>query len=186
LGFNIRTSGCIIIRVRQKIIDMDSSPIAGWSDFLIAAGGIAGALAGLVFVAISINLPRIIELPGVSGRAAETIILLGGTLAGTLVALIPRLSNTQLGAALSVVTLPTWGIPIVMQIQSIRRRTYYRPSHAVIRGVLHQAATLPGVLAGLALCGLLPGGIAWFAVGALTSMLVAMFNAWILLVEILR
>jgi hypothetical protein len=42
------------------------------------------------------------------------------------------------------------------------------------------------ILAGLSVCGLLSGGIAWFAAGAIACMLVAMFNAWILLVEINR
>jgi hypothetical protein len=165
---------------------MGSSPIAGWSEFLVATAGAIGALAGLVFVSLSINLARIIGLPGVSGRAAETILLLAGTLAGTLTALIPHLSAPRLGLALAVVTIPTWAAPILIQARSVRDRTYYRPWHAVVRAILHQAATLPGVLAVLALCGLLPGGIAWFAVGAILSMLVAMYNAWILLVEIMR
>jgi hypothetical protein len=56
----------------------------------------------------------------------------------------------------------------------------------VLRAILHQVATVPGVLGGLSLCGLLPGGITWFAGGVIACMLVAMFNAWILLVEILR
>jgi hypothetical protein len=165
---------------------MEPSAIADWSNFLVTAAGAASALAGLVFVSLSINLARIIELPGVAGRAAETIILLAGTLAGTLLALIPHLSPERLGAILLVVTLSTWLGPILIQARSVRAHTYHRPSLAILRAVLHQAATLPGVLAGLSLCGLISGGIAWFAAGVIACMLVAIFNAWILLVEILR
>ena len=165
---------------------MEASAVAGWSDFFVAVAGAASALAGLVFVSLSINLARIIELPGVSGRAAETIILLAGTLAGALVGLIPNLSPVRLGALLLVVTLPTWLVPVIIQLRSVRAHTYFRPSLVALRVILHQVATVPGVLGGLALCGVLPGGIAWFAGGAIACMLVAMFNAWVLLVEILR
>jgi hypothetical protein len=55
---------------------VEPSVVAGWSELLTAVAGTAGALVGLVFVALSINLARILALPGVSGRAAETIVLL--------------------------------------------------------------------------------------------------------------
>jgi modulator of FtsH protease len=165
---------------------MEASAIAGWSEFFAAAAGAASALAGLVFVSLSINLARIIELPGVSGRAAETLILLAGTLAGALVGLIPHLSPERLGALLLIVTVPTWLCPVVIQARSLRAHSYQRRSLALFRTILHQVATVPGVLASLSLLGLLPGGIAWLAGGVIACMLVAMFNAWILLVEILR
>jgi hypothetical protein len=165
---------------------VEASAIAGWSDFLMAAAGAVGALAGLVFVSLSINLSRIIEQPGVAGRAAETIILLAGTLAGILVSLIPHLSPAHLGLALSGVAIPTWFIPMAMQYRAFRARIYYRRSFAVLRGVTYQVASLPGVLSCLALGGLIRGGIAWFAVGVVMSILVAVLNAWVLLVEIVR
>ena len=165
---------------------MDNPIIAGWHDFMVATAGATAALAGLVFVAISINLARIIELPGVSGRAAETLILLSGTLAGSLAALIPHLAEKQLGCVLLCISIPTWLVPNFIQFQSIRRRTYYRSIHAVLRATLHQIAAFPAVLTGASIFGLLPGGLTWFGIGAILSILVAMFSAWVLLIEILR
>jgi hypothetical protein len=40
--------------------------------------------------------------------------------------------------------------------------------------------------AGLSLCGYLAGGLRWFAMALLASLAVALFNAWALLVEIIR
>ena len=74
---------------------------AGWTDFLVAAAGASGALVGLVFVALSINLGRILALPGVSGRAAETILLLASALLATLLALIPGLAAAAVGIVVS-------------------------------------------------------------------------------------
>ena len=45
-----------------------AAPIAAdWSNFLVAEAGASAALAGLLFVAVSINIAKIIEYPGVSG-----------------------------------------------------------------------------------------------------------------------
>jgi hypothetical protein len=165
---------------------MENSVIAGWSDFLVAAAGATGALAGLVFVAISINLARIIERPGVAGRAAETLILLSGTLAGSLAALMPHLTEKELGCVLLSISGPTWLLPNLIVLLSVKRKTHYHPIDSALRAFLLQVAALPAVLTGLSFLGVLPGGLTWFGVGAILSILVAMFNAWVLLIEILR
>jgi len=49
-------------------------PISEWQTLVAVQAGAAATLTGLVFVAVSINLARILETPGLSGRAAESIL----------------------------------------------------------------------------------------------------------------
>jgi hypothetical protein len=159
---------------------------AGWTDFLVAAAGASGALVGLVFVALSINLGRILAMPGVSGRAAETVLLLANVLLATLLALIPGLPQQQLGLVFLALWLPTWGVSTAVQLQGLRRRQYHRLPLALLRFVLYQLASVPLLLAALSLRGCFQGGLYWLALGLILSLMVALFNAWVLLVEILR
>lgn len=165
---------------------MNAAPIAEWAGFFAAAAGALGALAGLVFVSLSINLTRIMAVPGLSGRAGETLLLLAGALTGSLVVLVPELPPHRLASLLVLVTLPTWVMPMITQFRAPRADPRQFRWLAARRAVLHQCAALPGVLACAALAGWLPGGLGWFALGIVVSILVAMLNSWVLLVEILR
>jgi hypothetical protein len=53
---------------------------AAWASFFVAEVGAAAALNGLVIVAISINIQRILSFPQLPGRAAEMLIMLVGAL----------------------------------------------------------------------------------------------------------
>jgi hypothetical protein len=163
---------------------MESS--VGWSDFLVASAGATAALAGLVFVALSINLAKILALEGVTERAGETILLLASGLVASLAALIPHETPSQLGLWLLILWGPTWLVPTLVQIRDFAKRRFYRAYQAVIRFLLFQGATVPLLLAGLSLRGHLEGGLFWFAFGLIMSLIVALYNAWVLLVEIMR
>jgi modulator of FtsH protease len=166
---------------------METSAIPGWSDFFVGAAGVAGALAGLLFVAISINLAEIIKLPSAINRAGETLLVLAGVLSVALVSLVPAQSLHHLGAIVLVAAVPVWFFPILTQIKSLRHHHYKHLAHVTIRGALHQIGTLPILIGALGLYGEIANvGIGWVAAGCILSMLVAMFSAWVLLVEILR
>ena len=49
--------------------------IERWSDFAVMLGGAFAALAGLLFVAVSINVREIVGTTGLPARALETLVL---------------------------------------------------------------------------------------------------------------
>ena len=56
----------------------------------------------------------------------------------------------------------------------------------VVRVALGQVATLPLVIAGVAVLSVGPAGLYWLVAGTIFSILAALFEAWVLLVEINR
>ena len=122
---------------------MEASAIPGWSDFFAAAAGVAGALAGLVFVGLSINLTQILQLPTAIGRAAETLFVLAGVLVIDLVALVPAQSARHLATLLLIAAIPVWLLPLIAQFRAIGDRPPGRGFLVPMRMLLHQAGTLP-------------------------------------------
>jgi modulator of FtsH protease len=47
--------------------------IEEWTDFFVAAAGAGAALAGLIIVAMSVNIKTILSISGMTSRAAATI-----------------------------------------------------------------------------------------------------------------
>ena len=165
---------------------MPGGMLEGWKDFYVAVASATSALAGLVFVALSINLEKILAIPGLPARGAETVILLAGALIVALVTLIPGQSSLMLGVELGAVGLVAWGAPFALQIAAGRRRTYVKRWHFTLRAVLHQAATLPILVGGALMVVVETSAPYWLALGVVLSLCLGLLNAWVLLVEILR
>lgn len=126
-----------------------------WHDFFLAQAGAAGVLTGLVFVAVCINLRVIVSEPdsGLPGRAAEALILLVGVLTASVLLLVPGQGPLIVGAEVLVVGLVTWGCVVTIQLMRLRSWGTMRPDLRqafVVRVALGQIATLPLVVAGIA------------------------------------
>jgi hypothetical protein len=163
-----------------------------WHDFLAQAGA-AGMLTGLVFVAVSINLQEIgsdESGSGLPGRAAEALILLVGVLTASVLLLMPGQGPAMVGAEVLAVGLATWGWVLAIQLLRLRSWGTMRPDLCrvfLLRMALgQQIATLQLVVAGIAVLVGGFGGFYWLVAGMVFSILVALFGAWVLLIEIHR
>ncbi|HWC41625.1 MAG TPA: hypothetical protein VHK02_06540 [Actinomycetota bacterium] len=156
---------------------------AGWQSLFVAEVGASAALTGLLFVAISINLAQILQGAGLSGRAGEAMVLL---LVVSTLALVPGQSATALGAELLVAGLVVWTGVVTIHVRAVRGQV--GPSSGVLAGriVLAQTAVLPLLVAGVSLLLGAGGGLYWLVPGVLFCLVVAVLNAWVLLIEIVR
>jgi hypothetical protein len=161
-------------------------PAAEWSDFLVAAAGAAAALAGLVFVGISINLTKIVSSPAISNRASEALMILLGVLVTSLVALAPNQPEKILGTEFLVVDGILWVLIVTWQGRAHRIGLVVPWRFFLMRVVVFQLAILPFLLAGLSLLVGWPGAMYWLVPGCIFSFLAGMQGAWVILIEIMR
>ena len=80
------------------------------------------ALAGLLFVAMSINIKEIVAFPSLPTRAAETVIVLVGALVAASAALLPGLSTRGLGVLLLGITTVTWLMASTLEVRGVGTR----------------------------------------------------------------
>lgn len=165
---------------------MEALDLGRWHDFFVACSGASAALAGLVFVAISINLKQILERPGQVERAGETVIPLASVLLISLIGLVPDIGKRTFAWELVRLGGLAWAVTTGIEVRALRRRHYARAVHIWTRIAINQPANLLVVVSGLSLLGGFPGGLDWMAAGAIFSFAGALINAWVLLIEILR
>jgi hypothetical protein len=165
--------------------------MADWHDFFLATAGAAAVLAGLVFVGVSINLEMIVANPryGLTGRALEALVLLVAVLIVTTLLLVPAQGMVVAGIEMLVVGIADWAAIVTIQILQLRNwhaLEGYLRWHLVPRVILGQVATLPLVAAGIAVLSWGVSGLYLLVAGVVLSFLVAVVDAWVILVEIHR
>jgi hypothetical protein len=74
---------------------------ADWGGFGGAMAGATAALTGLLFVAVSLNLGRILEFPGLPTRAAQTLMLFAAPLFTGLLLIVPGQPAAALAVSIS-------------------------------------------------------------------------------------
>jgi hypothetical protein len=157
-----------------------------WDSFFVAQVGASAALTGLVFVALSINLARIIDYPQLVGRAGEAVILLVQPVVLGLAVLAPDHSTRTVGLLTAVGAFGAAAIVGVL-LKRGAALSRDRPRREVrTRATMVVVALLPAMIGSIVLLTGSTAGVGWIALGAVLAICAGIFDAWVLLVEILR
>jgi hypothetical protein len=168
---------------------------AAWENYFVAQAGASAALVGLIFVAVSLNLRQILRYAYLPGRVGEALIFIGQLLIVAMIVLIPGQGATTLGVELVAVGAVIWTTVLIIQTRGLHvliadpgatsRRAITR-QWVLARLGMGQLATLPTLAAGISLLAGGGGGLSWLAVGTGLALVAGVFDAWVLLIEIMR
>jgi modulator of FtsH protease len=172
-------------RRRRHTRGVNAYATQGWESFFVAEAGAAAALAGLLFVAVSINLDRILSIPGLSGRAAEALLILFCVIAVSSLGLVPGQALAGLGLEISGISALTYFYVLFAQFRVVRppgTKLFWTG----VRVVGSSLGLLPLVIGGVSTVLRAGGGLYWLGPGVILSFGAALLDAWVLLIEIQR
>jgi hypothetical protein len=156
-----------------------------WGTFFAAQVGASAALAGLIFVSVSLNLTKVIGSPHLPRRAFQALTVLLEILVMSSLAIVPQ-PLVWFGVEVLALGIAVWTLAISCDRRTLiaAEQTYRR--RAVSRMILSQTAALLFVIGGIAIPAFGVGGVYWLVPAVICSYIIAMFDAWVLLVEINR
>jgi hypothetical protein len=170
-----------IVRRVTAVEPSGYSPVA-WATFGGAVAAVAGALTGLLFVALSVKGTALSGSRALSSRAAQTLVLFMTSVLMAVVIVAPQ-SSTAVGAELLALAVACGGALLVLGL---------RAGHVDEPGVIRYierfspnmvTAILVGV-AGVTLLVRAGGGLYWLIPAAVSSLVGGVVNAWLFLVRV--
>ena len=159
---------------------------ASWTDFGSAVAASSAALAGLLFIAISINLRQILDSDGLPSRAGQTLILFATPLVTAVLLVAPGQARLALGLELIGLGALVGAGQLYLDLATkhTAEDTMWRRLAGRVFPALINCGCL--VVAGATLIAQAGGGLYWVLPSVLVALVFGLVNVWVLLVEILR
>ena len=157
-----------------------------WNDFFVATAGSSAALVGFIFVGVSISLKQILSFPALPSRTLESLLLPANVLLVSCCGLTPEQAPWMLGSELLGLSLLTSGLALRMGwlMLSLTPTPYKRSNRVSL--LITQLIILPYWLAGGLLLAIGWPGLYWIVPAIVGSFIKAIYDAWILVIEINR
>jgi hypothetical protein len=157
-----------------------------WGAPFTAVASSAAALTGLLFVALSINLDRVIKGPGLVARAVEVLLLLVAVLVIATLLLMPGQGADSASIEILVIAILMSSLLGYIHIRAPRRALGVSTANFLLRVAGDQTGPLFLIIGGVTLLMRNGGGLYWVVPAMTAAMVAAIVGAWVLLVEIVR
>jgi hypothetical protein len=153
-----------------------------WHDFGVTVGGLAGALTGLLFVAVSIKSDTLAKSLSLRSRAAQTLVLFMTTALAAIVLVAPQ-PRDALGAELIALAAVSGATLYVLdrrgghdQTSGVARYIERASPNSITCGLFGVAGVTFVVTAG--------GGLYWLIPATVFGLVGGVINAWLFLVRV--
>ena len=153
-----------------------------WRDFGVTVAGLAGALTGLLFVAVSLKSETLARSRSLRSRAAQTLVLFMTAAIAAILLVAPQ-PGSALGAELLALAAVSGTALLVFD-----RRAGHDQDSGVARYIERASPNMITAvlvaLAGLTLLLTAGGGLYWMIPATLASLVGGVINAWLFLVKV--
>lgn len=159
--------------------------LEAWSGFGAAMAGVSGALAGLLIVAMSVNIEVIVASKSLPARAGASIATLVLTVIVSCLLLVPGATMLGYGVEVLVGTAIAWvfeGVATMRVLRFVDAASPSRPAVILVGALPLLAFTVGGVL----LAAGVGGGMAGVVLGAALAITSSVLISWVTLVEVRR
>ena len=154
-----------------------------WQNFFVISGGASAALTGLVFVAVSLNVDRILTSRGLRKLAAQTLLLLMTPLIMSIVLVIP-MEHVWVAGLLCV----AGGLLLGLGLFAVGHGMDLTHESSAIKLIRHLTPTLLVCLlivgAGVSLIIDFSGGFYWLVPAVILALIGGVANAWLFVIRV--
>ena len=152
-----------------------------WHDFGVTIGSLAGALTGLLFVAVSIKSDTLAKSRSLRSRAAQTLVLFMTSALAAIILVAPQPGNA-LGGELIALAAASGAVLFVLDRWGGHDQTS-RVARYIERASPNAITQVLFGVAGITFLVTAGGGLYWLIPAAVFSLVGGVINAWLFLVR---
>jgi len=165
---------------------MSENWLSDWQSLVSMQAGAAATLTGLVFVAVSINLSKIVATSLLTVRVVESLVQFLQVFFVCSMINVPHQSSVSLAKEILAVSSICWAVQMLGFLRYHRARLGNPHWWLGLRLTLTQFSTIPFFILAIGLLRGLDSAMYWSIPGFFFSFVAGLFNSWVLLIEVAR